>query len=49
MDILFESFDHRYVQFELDTYWVQQGGCTPQDWIPKVDGRMGVVHFKDYY
>ncbi|SHH42295.1 sugar phosphate isomerase/epimerase family protein [Clostridium grantii] len=47
MDILFESFDPRYVEFELDTYWVQQGGCSPQDWIRKVDGRMGVVHFKD--
>lgn len=48
MDILFEHFDPQFVEFELDTYWVQAGGANPVDWIYKVDGRMGVVHFKDF-
>ena len=46
MDILFENFAPE-AQFELDTYWVQAGGCNPVDWIRKVNGRMDVGHFKD--
>lgn len=47
MDILYEYFDPKYVQFEIDTYWIQAGGAKPAEWIRKVDGRMKVVHFKD--
>lgn len=47
MEILYEYFDPQYVQFEIDTYWIQAGGANPSEWIRKVDGRMGVVHFKD--
>ena len=46
MDILFDEFGDN-VQFELDTFWVQAGGCNPVEWIRKVDGRMDVGHFKD--
>lgn len=46
MDILFDNFCPE-AQFELDTYWVQAGGCDPVEWIRKVDGRMDVGHFKD--
>ncbi|MDA3846352.1 MAG: sugar phosphate isomerase/epimerase [Vallitaleaceae bacterium] len=46
MDMLFDNFDN-HVEFEIDTYWVQAGGMNPVEWIEKVDGRMGVVHFKD--
>jgi sugar phosphate isomerase/epimerase len=48
MDCLYKTFDPRYVQFEIDTYWIQAGGCNPEEWIYKVDKRMDVVHFKDY-
>lgn len=47
MDILFEESDPEAFHFELDTYWVQAGGASPEDWIRKVAGRMKVVHFKD--
>lgn len=47
MEILFESFNPSFVEYELDTHWVQAGGGNPEAWIRKVDGRMGVVHFKD--
>ena len=33
---------------EIDVHWVQRGGANPVDWIYKVDGRMPVVHFKDF-
>ena len=39
--------DPRYVQAELDTYWVQHGGGDPALWVKKMKNRMPVVHFKD--
>ena len=46
MDVLFDNFGDN-VQFELDTFWAQAGGCDPVKWIYKVNGRMDVMHFKD--
>lgn len=48
MDMLYVLFDPRYVEFEIDTYWVQAGGSNPVEWINKVNNRMSVVHFKDF-
>lgn len=47
MEILFEESDPETFDFEIDTYWVQAGGASPEDWVRKVGGRMKVVHFKD--
>ena len=47
LDLLYEETDPRYVQAELDTYWVQHGGGDPAAWIKKLKNRMPVVHFKD--
>ncbi len=47
MDILFNESDQEAFTFIIDTYWVQAGGANPIEWIKKVNGRMGVVHFKD--
>jgi sugar phosphate isomerase/epimerase len=47
MDILFQETDPDAVHFEIDSYWVQAGGCDPVEWIKKMAGRMAVVHFKD--
>lgn len=47
MDILFERADPKLFKFEIDTYWVQHGGCNPVTWIEKMRGRMPIVHFKD--
>ena len=47
LDLLLEETDPRYVQAELDTYWIQHGGGDPVDWIERVSGRMPVVHLKD--
>jgi sugar phosphate isomerase/epimerase len=47
MDILFEETDPRYVQAELDTYWVQHGGADVIQWINKMKNRMPVIHVKD--
>ena len=47
IDFLFDKTDPETFGFEIDTYWVQAGGADPVDWIKKVEGRMGIVHFKD--
>jgi len=47
LDIIFSETDPRYVQAEIDTYWVQHGGGDPAAWILKMKRRMPVVHLKD--
>ena len=44
MDIL---FDEPLVQFELDMYWVQRGGASPEHWARKTKGRFPICHVKD--
>jgi sugar phosphate isomerase/epimerase len=47
LDVIYDESDPRYLQAEIDTYWVQHGGGDPAAWIGKMKGRMPVVHFKD--
>ncbi len=46
MDLLV-SHTSPNVWFEIDTYWVQQAGANPCDWLKKVAGRAPVLHYKD--
>lgn len=46
MQILLEESDPA-LGFEIDTYWVQEGGEDPAEWIRKVKGRIPIAHFKD--
>lgn len=45
--ILCANSDPRFVQFELDAYWVQHGGGSPVAYIRDLAGRVPLVHFKD--
>ena len=47
LELFFDETDPRYVQAELDTYWLQHGGADPVAWIDRMAGRMPVVHLKD--
>lgn len=47
LDIIYEESDPRYLQAEIDTYWVQHGGGDPAAWIRRMKNRMPVVHLKD--
>ncbi|GIO13095.1 xylose isomerase [Cohnella xylanilytica] len=47
MDILLEDTDPDAFGIELDVYWAQAGGGSPDVWVRKVKGRMAVVHLKD--
>lgn len=45
-DYIAENAPH--LNFTLDTYWVQYGGCSITDMVKKLKGRIGCVHLKDY-
>ncbi|MHB0877157.1 MAG: sugar phosphate isomerase/epimerase family protein [Anaerolineae bacterium] len=47
LDVILEESDPRYLNAEVDVYWVQHGGGDPAAWVRKVAGRMPVVHVKD--
>ena len=47
LQILFEESDPRYLQAEIDTYWVQHGGGDPAAWVRQMKNRMPVIHLKD--
>jgi len=48
LDVLYEETDPRYLQGEIDTYWVQHGGGDSADWCRKLKGRLPLLHLKDY-
>jgi len=47
LDILFTHSDPRFVQSELDSYWVKKGGAEPIEYINKYSGRIPLLHIKD--
>ena len=47
LEILYLKADAKYLQSEIDTYWVQFGGADPAEWILRMKGRAPIVHLKD--
>ncbi|MEN6357530.1 MAG: sugar phosphate isomerase/epimerase [Armatimonadota bacterium] len=48
LDVIYSHTDPRYLQGEPDTYWIQYGGGDPADWCRKLNGRLPLLHMKDY-
>lgn len=48
IDRLIEETNPEYFNFILDTYWIQVGGCTPEEYIKKLGKRAMAIHFKDF-
>jgi sugar phosphate isomerase/epimerase len=48
LDIIYDKSDFRYLQGEIDTYWVQFGGQDPTAWCKKLKGRLPLLHLKEY-
>jgi sugar phosphate isomerase/epimerase len=48
LDYIYSHTDPTNLQGELDTYWVQNGGCDPVFWCRKLKGRLPLLHIKDY-
>lgn len=46
-DVLLERCDPRYVAFEMDLYWITQGGQDPLAYFARWPGRFPMVHVKD--
>ncbi len=46
-DWMMELTDPEKVMFEMDVYWVVQGGKNPVDYFAKYPGRYEVLHIKD--
>lgn len=38
----------KYMGFELDIHWIHRGGENPVEFIKKYDGRIRLLHLKDY-
>jgi sugar phosphate isomerase/epimerase len=45
---LYAETDARYLQAELDTYWVQAGGGDPVAWCRRMKRRLPMLHMKDF-
>jgi sugar phosphate isomerase/epimerase len=46
-DVLLESTDPAVVEFELDLYWITDGGGDPLAYFRRWPGRFPLVHIKD--
>jgi len=46
LDIIYARAPH--LKAEIDTYWVQMGGCNPADFVKKYAGRQEIFHLKDF-
>ncbi len=47
-DLIYNNTDPKYIQSEIDTYWVQVGGQSVSDWVERLSGRIPLIHLKDY-
>ncbi len=48
LDYLYDHTDPKFLQGEIDTYWIQYGGGDPVAWCQKLDQRLPLIHLKDY-
>jgi sugar phosphate isomerase/epimerase len=46
-DYMMEKFDSRFVQFEMDVYWIKQAGQDPLAVLKKYPNRFVLMHLKD--
>jgi sugar phosphate isomerase/epimerase len=47
LDILYGNSDPKYLQAELDLYWVKRGGESPVEYVEKYANRLPLLHIKD--
>ena len=46
-DYMVQKFDSRFVQFEMDVFWVKQAGQDPVELLKKYPNRFVLMHIKD--
>jgi sugar phosphate isomerase/epimerase len=48
LEIIYGQTDPRFLQGEIDTYWIHAGGSSPQAWCARLRDRLPLLHLKDY-
>lgn len=48
LDVIYGETDPRFLQGEIDTFWVQYGGGDPVEWCKRLKNRLPLLHMKDY-
>lgn len=48
LELIYAGTNHRHLQGELDTYWVQHGGGDIVWWCEQLANRLPILHIKDY-
>lgn len=48
LERIYAETNPRYVQGEIDTYWVQYGGGDPVAWCQRLANRLPLLHLKDF-
>lgn len=48
LDYIYENTDPENLKAELDTHWVQAGGGSVTSWCRRLEGRMPLIHLKDF-
>ncbi|MFW5829704.1 MAG: sugar phosphate isomerase/epimerase family protein [Planctomycetota bacterium] len=48
LEHLYRLTDPAHLQGEIDTYWIQRGGADPVAWIQRLQGRLPLLHLKDF-
>jgi sugar phosphate isomerase/epimerase len=48
LELIYDKTNPKYLQGEIDTYWVQAGGANPTSWCKKLTGRLPLLHLKDF-
>ena len=48
LERIYGETDPRYLQGEIDTYWIQYGGGDPVDWCRRLADRLPLLHLKDF-
>ena len=48
LERIYAETDPKFLQGEIDTYWIQYGGGDPVDWCRRLAGRLPLLHMKDY-
>ena len=48
LDIIYDESNPKFLQGEIDTYWVQYGGGDPVEWCKKLENRLPLLHLKEF-
>jgi len=48
LDRIYRDTNPAYMQGEPDTYWIHYGGGDNVEWCEKLNGRLPLIHLKDY-